>query len=227
MIVVVASSHDARAQNIAAHWGPRCAALLTAEDLCKPGWTLPLPGTEAGASVIGGKIVPASDINGVLTLRPRIFPQELQSIRAADRPYVAAELNAFLQVWLTVQTCPVLNRPTASCLAGPNWRPEQWTYAAAAIGIPVRTHRRSVPANGDAIEDESGIEIVAVGGRLFGCDDATLKAQTLQLARKAGVELLSARFSRKNGCFLSAHAWPDLSNLAILAAVCERLEERR
>jgi hypothetical protein len=226
VIVVVASCHDVRAQNILAQWGPQRARMLTVEDMCISGWSLSVPSTDCGTSVIGGQIVRPADINGILTLRPCIFPQELQTIRSDDRAYVAAELTAFLLVWLTAQSCPVLNRPTASCLAGPNWQPEQWTQAAAALGIPVRASRRRVPG-GAAPNEEETIEIIAAGERCVGSDDPTLKTWTRQLAREAGVELLSARFSRRNSCFLSAHPWPALTDSAILAAVRERLESHR
>jgi hypothetical protein len=122
----------------------------------------------------------------------------------------------------------VLNQPTASCLAGPNWHPEQWTHAAAELGIPVRTRRRHVSnSSGAPQNEEDAVEITAAGKRCFGCDDSTFSSWTLQLARKAGVELLSARFSRENGCFLSAHPWPALAGTAILAAVREQLESDR
>jgi hypothetical protein len=46
------------------------------------------------------------------------------AVDSSHRKYVAAEFNAFLLAWLSAQSCPVLNRPTASCLSGPNWQPE-------------------------------------------------------------------------------------------------------
>ena len=136
MIVVVASGHDPRARSVMEHWDSQRAMMLTAEDLCMPGWQFTVPRPQIGMAVIGGKLVADAEIEGILTLRPCIFPEELLSIAAAHRSYVAAELNAFLLAWLAAQTCPVLNRPTASCLAGPNWRAEQWTLVAARLGIP-------------------------------------------------------------------------------------------
>jgi hypothetical protein len=50
-------------------------------------------------------------------------------------------MKAFLLSWLSQLNCLVLNRPTPLCLSGPSWRPEQWTYAAAQLGIPVQPLR--------------------------------------------------------------------------------------
>jgi hypothetical protein len=226
MIVVVASGHDPRARSIVEHWGSQCAMTLTAEDLCMPGWQFTAPRPQNGMAVIGGKIVPDAEIEGILTLRPCIFAEELLSIAAAHRSYVAAELNAFLLAWLAARACPVLNRPTASCLAGPNWRPVQWTLAAARLGIPAQT-RRCIAGRHAHSNFEEAYEITAVGEQCFGCQDTILRTNTLRLARAAGVDLLSVRFSRDEGRFLSANIWPQLTNAAVIVAVRESLENRR
>ncbi|MFL6417325.1 MAG: hypothetical protein ACJ74Y_16845 [Bryobacteraceae bacterium] len=222
MIVVVGSAYDVRARRIVEHWGQR-SAMLTQEDLCMPGWRLTIPPRLPLTAVVGGRIVPSADIQGILVLRPCIFPEELQNIHRDHRKYVAAELNAFLLAWLAAQSCPVLNRPTACCLGGPNWRAEQWTRAAMRLGIPAHT-RRSVPNGTTSADTEESLELITVGERCFGCNDSSLKESALKLARAAGVELLSVRFSRDQRRFLSANAWPSLLDAAVLDAVRERLE---
>lgn len=229
MIVVVASGHDPRARSVMEHWDSQRAMMLTAEDLCMPGWQFTVPRPQIGMAVIGGKLVADAEIEGILTLRPCIFPEELLSIAAAHRSYVAAELNAFLLAWLAAQTCPVLNRPTASCLAGPNWRAEQWTLVAARLGIPAQP-RHCIPdrQSDKSIENfEEAYEITAVGEQCFGCPDTALRANTLRLARAAGVDLLSVRFSRDEGRFLSANIWPQLADAAVAVAVHESLSNSR
>ena len=223
MIVVVASAYDVRALRIVDHWGSQCAAILSAEDLCMPGWVLQVPPGQRITAVIGGRTIPAKQIRGILTLRPCIFPEELQNIQSAHRKYVAAELNAFLLAWLTAQSCPVLNRPTACCLAGPNWRPEQWTHAAARLGIPAQTRRHVPNENAVPIAGET-LEVIAVGERCFGCGDSILRDRTLKLAQAAGVGLLSVRFSADRSRFLSASVWPSFTDPAVLEAVRQLLE---
>ena len=225
MIVVVGSGHDPRARSVVEHWGSQCATMLTAEDLCMPGWQFRTPRPQNSMAVIGGKIVPDTEIKGILTLRPCIYPEELLSIGAAHRGYVAAELNAFVLAWLAAQTCPVLNRPTACCLSGPNWRAEQWTLVAARLGIPAQT-RHCIPGRHAVGNPEEASEVTVVGEHCFGCQDATLRRNTLQLARAAGVELLSVWFSKDEGRFLSANIWPRLTDAAVLVAVREILERR-
>jgi hypothetical protein len=224
MIVLVASAFDPRARSIVEQWGSHCATLLTAEDLCKPGWQFAVPGPRNGMAVIGGTIVPDAQIKGVLTLRPCIYPEELLSTGAAHRKYVAAELNAFLLAWLAARTCPVVNRPTACCLAGPNWCAEQWMLAAARLGIPMQ-NAYSGPVKRIVENSEEAYEITAVGEQCFGFEDAILRRNTLQLARAAGLELLSARFSKDDGRFLSANAWPQLTHGGVLMALRQALED--
>lgn len=223
MIVVVASSYDAHAHSIVAHWPSGCATMLTAEDLCRPGWCVSVPRSGGGAAVIGGRIVRPHQISGMLTLRPAIFATELRAIHPDDRAYVAAELNAFLLEWLMAQSCRVLNRPTLSCLAGPNWRVEQWIYVAARLGVPVRTRRRHVRKDCSPRPEEPAVEIISVGERCFGYEDPRLQSWSRQLGKAAGTDLLCTRFSLAEGDLLSVHSWPRLTDPAVLAAVCERL----
>jgi len=229
VIVVVASSYDAHARSIVAHWESGGAAMLRAEDLCRPGWSVSVPRTGRGAAVIGGRIVKLDQISGILTLRPGIFAPELRAIRADDRAYVAAELTAFLLEWLMAmaQSCPVLNRPSLSCLAGPNWRLEQWIHAAARLGVPVRTRCRQVRKDCSPHTEEQAIEIISVGERCFGCDDSRSQSWTRRLAAAAGTDLLCTRFSLTDGELLSAHPWPRLTDPDVLAAVRERLGSER
>jgi len=90
MIVVVASAYDVRALRIVAHWGSQSAAILSAGDLCMPGWALRVPLGPPNTAVIGGRTVPAGEIRGILTLRPCIFPEhrhafDAQPPRALER----------------------------------------------------------------------------------------------------------------------------------------------
>lgn len=226
MIVVVASAYDVRALRIVDQWASESAAILSTEDLCIKGWVFRVPLSAPMTAVIEGRTIPTERISGILTLRPCIFPEELQNIHSGHRKYVAAELNAFLLAWLSAQSCPVLNRPTACCLAGPNWRPEQWTLAAARLGIPAHT-RRQVPNKNAVPVTEETLELTAVGDRCFGCRDSVLRDWTLKLAQAAGVELLSVLFSADGSRFLSASIWPSFTDPAVLEAVRQRLVNSR
>ena len=177
--------------------------------------------------MIGGRTVRPDQISGILTLRPGIFAPELRAIHASDREYVATELNAFLLEWLMAQSCPVLNRPSLSCLAGPNWRVEQWINAAAQLGVPVRTHRRHVGNDLETHENDQAIELISVGERCFGCDDDRLQSWSRRLGEASATDLLCTRFSLSGGELLSAHPWPRLTDAAVLAAVRERLGGKR
>ena len=76
-----------------------------------------------------------SELQAVVTRRPAVVAEELAWIDPADRSYVAAEANAFLVAWLDAIPCRVVNRPTATSLAGPSWGPLQWAAAAGRAGV--------------------------------------------------------------------------------------------
>jgi hypothetical protein len=224
VLVVVASSYDAQAKSIVARWGTSGAALLSAEDLCSPGWAVSVPHSRGDRAVIGGKVVKPGDISGILTLRPAVFAPELRGIHVDDRPYVAAELNALLTQWLMAQRCPILNRPSLSCLAGPGWRRGQWIHAAARLGIPVRTLHTRVPQRAQAEQQEPTVDVLSVGTRCFWTEDRQLISWHLRLAQAARTGLLSTRFSASNGEMLSAHSWPLLNDPEVLDAIRGQLE---
>jgi len=217
LIIVVGSAHDPRARSLVAHWGEPCATLLSAEDLSRPGWVLEVPDRGRGRCVAGGQTIPDEAVDGVLTLRPRIFAEELAHVAPADRNYVAAEMTAVLLAWLAARRCPVLNAPAGGALAGPNWRTGRWRQTARALGIPVRDAERA--------DAGGGAELTMIGERCFGARDSRLAAFAAALGRAAGTELLSCRFTSQ-GELLSATPWPQLDQDDIRAALRERLGER-
>jgi hypothetical protein len=225
MIVVLASQHDAIARGLVDRWSDgggsdRRAALLSCEDLTTTGWKWDASSPSSSVAVVAGQRIPCGAIQGVLMRRPCVLQEELIRIEASDRAYVAAEINAFLMAWLYSLSCPMLNRPTATCLSGPNWRPEQWVSAAAALGIPAKERRRSVPFTPSGSEEPDAEEIarlVVVGQHVLGDADAGCAADARKLAAAAGVDLMEVRFAgREMRC---ASCWPDLCDPTLVHAV--------
>ena len=228
MLVIVASRHDRRALELATGWASSNARLLSCEDLSKPGWRYYPGNPEGSVAVVDGQTVPVIDFRGVLTLRPAILREELGHIAAADRDYVAAEMNAFLIAFLSSLRCRILNRPTPLSLSGPNWRAEQWTRSASALGIPVRPVKRHIPWDGVASADtqtKKSVEVTVAGAHCFGDVAKPLARQAQQLARAAKAELLSVWFSgpEPGSQFLGVNLWPDLRRADVAAAVQDHL----
>jgi hypothetical protein len=224
MIVVLASRHDAIARGLVDRWNDgrrseRAAALLSCEDLTATGWRWDASSPSSSVAVVGGRRIPCRAIQGVLMRRPCVLQEELTGIQASDRAYVAAEINAFLLAWLYSLSCPMLNRPTATCLSGPNWRPEQWVSAAAALGIPVKERRRSVPFTpaGEEPDPEEIARLVVVGRHVLGDAVAGCAADARKLAAAAGVDLMEVRFAGREMRWASC--WPDLCDPALAQAV--------
>jgi hypothetical protein len=238
MLVIVASQWDPAPRAFASHCAAQEVGVLTPRDLSVAGWRQRLNSMESGIVVVDRKLVPQREITGVLTLLPRVVEQELVDIVPGDRRYVASEMTAFLLFWLSRLKCPVLNRPTPTCLAGPYWREEKWVRVAAQAGIPVRPVRRQAApsASGDAGLSALGASakeeflpesatVTVIGKRIFGEADPGLCRQAQHLAELAGVELLSVRFSspRRDAHFVSADTFPNLSDNALADAVLDRL----
>jgi hypothetical protein len=225
MLVIAANPGDEVAQWLANCWQAHDTALLTAADLSVSGWYQHFPPLAPGRSraVVSGRELATGDITGVLTRMPCVYERELGHIVPGDRSYVASEMTAFLLAWLSSLTCPVLNRPTPTCLAGTNWRSEQWVRLAAGLGIPVRPVRRASARTSDELADSC--EVIVVGGECFAEAAPQLHAYARSVAGAAGTELLAVRFtgSEPGALFVSAHPWPNLASPEIAGAVLTRL----
>jgi hypothetical protein len=229
VLVVFASTHDDMAQTIVRAWALSGAVLCVPADLSRPGWTHRVGAPEAARAVLGGRVMPAAEITGVLTRLWHVPSAELTHIARSDRPYVAAEMTAFLTAFLMDLPGVVLNKPTASALSGQGWRREQWVRAAARAGIPV------FPAQRIARVDEPGAtaptiaaEVTVVGEQVFGTADPDLTHWALQLASLANVGLLGIRFARHGHgfAFTDVNPWPILTFPGVLDAVRQYLIER-
>jgi len=229
MLVILASPHDAAAQRLVEQWAPHGAALLTSRDLSVAGWQLnsgrtPSPST----AIVGGQIVEEATIQGVLTRIAAVAPGDLADIVAADQPYVSAEMTAFLLAWLSELDCPVLNRPTPTCLSGPGWRPEHWVFLAGQLDIPVREVMLG-PGPVQPERVEAPVSVTVVNDRCFGDVDDVLAGHARRLAAAGGVDLLKVQFSGSDGGaeLVGASAWPEISAPDIAGAILERLLEDR
>ena len=243
MLVVVASRHDEVARVFAERHATDGVALLTPADLSRPGWRLSLGagGWELdGTAVIAGRLVRSAEVSAVLTRLPRVPAAELTPIVPADRRYVAAETTAFLLAWLSALPCPVLNRPTPACLAGPNWWPERWVHLATRLGVPTRAARcGSTNATRDAGEgaeegypdparpriDSPLVTVTVVGRRCLGPAVDRLAASARRLAAAAGADLLAVHFdgAEPDSRFVAADLWLDVSSPVVAEAVLAHL----
>jgi hypothetical protein len=222
VILVAASELDSQAQQLVENWPRKQAVLMTPRDLCTKGWRIELGRIEAGCMVASGESLAVGRLRGILNLLPYVSEYELITIESASRRYVAAEITALLFYLLTVIRCPVLNRPTANNLTGPDWRPEQWAQACRKVGIPTKKVQRNsrVPTIAGAT-GESFHSISAVGNNCVGGDIATYAAEVIALARFAGLIFLTVTFVESEGgrFFHSAQLAPDLRDGNLTSAI--------
>jgi hypothetical protein len=213
VIVVLASRFDESARDGLAAWGSAGdRALMTPHDLTLPGWTVQAERPADGTIVIGGQIMSARRVTGLVNLLPHIGEFELLRIRKADRPYVVAELSAFLTWWLGAVPFPVFNRPTPGSLSGPAWRFEQGEAACHRTGIPVE---RSIPDErkpdraGPAAAEEIATTTV-VRGR---CHGTRFPEECTVLASLTGAAFLQGHFVKRRGrwVFSGVNLFPPIT----------------
>lgn len=233
MLLILASGMDEASASLAIRWRAAQARLLTPAHLSSAGWIYRLPASGDSVAVVGGVVLNAEEITGVLTRLPHITEMDLLHIALEDRAYVAAEMEAFLTAWLGSLECPVINRPSPGSLCGPDWRSGQWVNRAARLGIPVVPVEGNTEHAGDseALDPaaEGGTTVVVVGGRVFGDVDPRLSMQAARLAGSAGVELLQVRFTGPDveAAFIGADLLPPLDGESHEAALLNRLQWKR
>lgn len=196
---------------------------MTPADLSRPGWEL-VPGRDGGTVVADGAQVSSAALAAVLVRLPWVTVDDLPRIAADDRGYVAAEMTAVLLAWLSGLRCPVVNRPSTTCLAGPLWRPERWARLAAAVGLPAAPVRRRATCDGARWGPQApadGALVTVTAERCLGTDDPALEAILRRLAQHAGAAVLSVRLSARSrpARLLSAGPWADLDDDAVLDLV--------
>ncbi len=222
MLVIVASRYDKEAQDWVKRSPDRDIRLLTCGDLSLSGWRHHPTRPQDSMAVISGKRVSIPQIDGVLNRLPGVILSEIPQISPGDRPYVAAEMTAFLSAWLQSLPCPVLNRPTATNLLGPSWRSQQWIQTAARLGIPVRPMSQAIQFASSAIgEPQETLAVTVIGNQVFGVAEPRLGQQALALARAAQVEVLTVKFYRLDRAFAGAAMWVDLAQGGIAEAIWE------
>jgi hypothetical protein len=185
VIAVLGSRLDKAACALVDAWSSADAVLVSAEDVCSPGWSWRLAGPARGRFVAAGVVREVADLRGVLVRRPAIAPEELGWVHKRDRVYVAAEVNAFLVAWLASLPCRVLNRPSATSLSGPAWSPLHWQLAAARSGVAW------------AITGGGGLtcDVVVCSPAVHGAKTHSHEDAARRLAEISGADLLGIRFA--------------------------------
>jgi hypothetical protein len=142
MLLVLAGLDDAPALWFAhalRRRGDACT-IVTSEVLsfaCRRSHRVGMRGVRSVVELADGTVLDDTSVHGVLNRLPA--PPDLAWRRASapERQYAAAELHAFVMSWLAALPCPVRNRPSEECLAGPSPHPLVAAHAASLAGLRV------------------------------------------------------------------------------------------
>jgi hypothetical protein len=231
VIVIVARDNDPVARSLASQWIEHGVALLTPRDLSLAGWRHAPGAIDQDMTIVGKRQIPCRAITGIVTRLPCVCEQDVAHIVPEDRAYVASEMTAFLLSWLAGFDCPLLNRPTSTCLSGPGWRAERWVGLAGRLGIPVCLVSRRAKRNNDPVpryERQSRWTVTVIGDDCLESVNGALADHARRLAKAANVHLLRVRFGEIDGKprFLDADPRPDISSDHAAGAVYEYLRTR-
>jgi hypothetical protein len=221
MILVVGSRVDPVARRLIRDLPEDSVALLTCLDLSSHGWRVSSNEADSSVCVADGCLLEEREIDGVLTLLPCVFEQELVHIHPHERSYVAAEMTAFLKFWLSRLRCPKLNAPSAGCLSGPGWRSERWVAAAAEAGLPVKPVRRGTRPSGPPGGAQRKAAVTVVGEYYLGDKRPELQRWARSLASAAGLDLLGVEFEEEGDDYLfcAASTFPHLAQVGAADAI--------
>ena len=198
MLVVLCNRTDWAARAFAKRFEAHDVRLLTCEEVSRAGWTLAVHGSLESrpqvdlAAAIGNESVSIERIEGVITRLSHVGEEELHHIEAEDRPYVAAEMHAFLFAFLQALPCRVANPPSLACLYGPNFRAIQWRKYARELQIPVAEYLAVTTS--PAVADLPEVDVTIVGERFVGTASERIRHWTRQLALACGLPYLRVRY---------------------------------
>lgn len=225
MILVLGSSFDDEPSLLTACLAEQDARLVTPRDLSKPGWRLRHGRAAQLQAAVGDEVVPASAIDGVVTLLPCVSVADLQHVVERDRAYVANEMTAFLLAWLTQLECPVVDGPSARSLSGCGRWPLEWHTLAKTLGV---RSQAATARGGDLAAGKPMARVTVVGGCAVsgdGAGDPARAASAEAIARAAGCDLVTLLFSEDGDgpLFAGATIRPHVGSQAIADALRARL----
>ena len=215
MFLLLASSFDKGARAMVEQLGSSWV-LITPRDLSRPGWRLSVPSAGALAIATAARRIPESEIDGVYARLPFVPEQELFHIDAADRSYVAAEMQAFLFALLSSLRAPVINYPNPACLSGPNLRCGDWREIA----------RKHIALSRSETPTETTEYVTVVGQEVVEDVDPVLGIAARAISSAAAAPFLRICFESKprKFRFVSADYWVDCSQWKIAALIQKYLQ---
>jgi hypothetical protein len=208
-------------------------SLLTCADLASRPLAVRHPDFSSSYITVPSGVLPVTAICGVLTLLPRILPEELAFYDASEREYQASELRALLTLLLSALPCPMINRATANSLCGPFSSPLGWYQLARRLGFPVAPIALSSDSPGNPFKVPSGgssFEAEYLGGHIVRPSSTPADTMTCTLARAGHVEYLRAAYLHNVGTgalsFVTADAMPDITSLPTRCALSDYFRSR-
>ncbi len=172
-----------------------------------------------------------SSITGLIN-RVQFLPDaHLATVNTTDRTYMQQELLAIWSSWISALPCPVINRPTATSMAGPTYHPAIWYHNAAAVGLPVpdMIYDSTLP---DPLTPDPVQSAIVCQGRCYSASVPThFFDKCCDLAAYVGLDLVELYFSSAQDGLVFSYASPipylGHAHTGLIAQVAQMIKENR
>ena len=214
-ILLLTSARD-RAKDIFLAQDSGCEIkILTPLDMSKAGWIFRQDDATKGIFVAGSEAMPSAEIDGVIPRLAVVTENDLAHIVEADRAYLATEMTAFLLAWLSSLSCPMMNRPTPSCLSGPCMSHQHLIHLVARLGVPVVACKTTVKRGLEFGQAQAGAgsRVIITGERHLGQVHPRLARYARMIAQALKVDFVAVDFNGADADarFVGIDFWPEIN----------------
>ena len=166
---------------------------------------------------LNGTKIKLSNLDGVIVTISGFSPVEFYYIDPEDRQYVCAEVNSFVNYFLSELKCKKLNPPGRKSFSGLSHHKIEWAKIACNLGIPVEPFRA---LNGqyeypEMNNDSTLIPCTIIGDEIMEKEsDEKVHSYVRKLSKTFSLPYLRCHFSTKNNRkfrLMNIDSLPDIS----------------
>jgi hypothetical protein len=174
-------------------------------------------GTITHLELADGRVLDASQVQGVLNRINYLPVEHFLQAEPEDRAYAGQEQQAIFLSWIYALPGVVINRPGPRGLSGEARSTAEWAWLAAQVGLPVPPYHLDADQPLEYPPKQATSQLVWFDGQIHTASvlwcDADLSNSIKRLAELSGLRLLGLDFAiNPSGepLFVSATALPDL-----------------
>ncbi len=179
--------------------------------------SIPVNDFYSSSLTLNGTKIKPSDLSGVIVTISAFSPVEFYYIDPEDRQYVCAEVNSFINYFLSELKCKKLNPPGRKSFSGLSLQKIEWVRIAGSLDIPVEPFRA---LNGqyeypEMNDDTKVISCTIIGDEIMEKEsDGKVHSYVRKLSKTFSLPYLKCHFSAKDNKkfrLMKIDSVPDIS----------------